>query len=586
MDKARKFSPRTTALGTAALAFAGVALLATPALADSSVYVTNNTGKEIVLKTNSTLGSKHWKKKATVIPPFSRREIYETSRHDGVKNGKTFLFNSEVHVRRAKDKAVLSQHPDEFQLRLKLRGTAFHSHMWQGVRTQAGSESWADDRQKYGSKMNVKGKRWNVTYWAYGTGEDDNVEFVIRENYPKPMGYGKRLTKDWHADHLNILSYNLYMRPTSLFHNGQMKRAKLIPDQFPGYDVIVFQEAFDDDVRAELIRGMKKKGYKYVSNILGTDRGTEQDGGVIVVSRYPIVKQKQRLFKDACIDSDCLADKGVLYVKINKKIGGKNNYYHVFGTHLNTGGPTKKKNVQKRQLRIMRDFIKAQRIPKDQGVLMAGDFNINRTDTAMYDYMLNTLNAGYFTGGKLRGWDYTSDGSINDLTDSGASYLDYVLYSKQHRGIMTSSFAEVRVPRAHMEWKQYAHEKAMWDLSDHFAVYGNFHFADDLGFDPGYDPNPSNDGPIICQTNADCPGGMECERKAGGNSGSTGSSGSSGSSSKRTVKSRPTARSIRPVRGARGKPKAPASRRMVKSKKLPSRGLKRIAGICRVPPPK
>lgn len=566
---------RAASLGLGALAFAGVSLAATAAMADSSVYVTNNTSKELVIQTSSTLPSRYWKKKSTVIPPFSRREVYETNREDGVKKDKNFFFTSKVKVRNAKTKAVLSQQPDEFALRLKLRGQWPGSHMWQGVRSQAGSHSsWADDRQKYGSSMNIKGTPWNVTYWAYATGGDDDVEYVIRENYPLPQGFGKSLGQEWKSNHLNILSYNVYMRPTGLFKNGQMKRAKMIPAQLRGYDVVVFQEAFDNTVRAELIRGMKKQGYKYASDILGTDRDPEQDGGVIIVSRYPIVKQDEELFEGNCADSDCLADKGILYVKINKKIGGKDNFYNVFGTHLNTGGPAKKA-VQKKQLRMMRDFIKSQKIPKEQAVLIAGDMNINRTNAEMYNYMLSTLSAGYFAGGKLKGHPFSHDGPLNDLGEGGQSYLDYVLYSKAHRSIATASYAEVRVPRAISEWKEFAHESAMWDLSDHYAVYGNYHFKNELDFNPG--TSDPDQGPISCTTDAECPTGMKCER------GVAGASGGSSGGTRSTAKVRRTRGSV--SKGLAKPAQAPKGTRYGKASSA-SKALKPIAGICRVPPPK
>ncbi|CAF1261026.1 unnamed protein product, partial [Didymodactylos carnosus] len=48
---------------------------------------------------------------------------------------------------------------------------------------------------------------------------------------------------------VNILSYNIYMRPIQLFLNDQLIRAKLIPSYVREYDIIIFQEAFDGKAR-------------------------------------------------------------------------------------------------------------------------------------------------------------------------------------------------------------------------------------------------------------------------------------------------------------------------------------------------
>lgn len=575
-------------LGLPLAGFLTAGLLATTAYADSSVYVTNNTAKPITLDISSTLPSQYWKKKATVIPPFSRREIFETNRDKGVKSGKSYVFTAKVKPKDAKTGALGSQYTQPFEIKLKLDGKTVGSHMWQSHKSQVGSQgSWHDDRKKYSTNMKVNNLPWNVTYWAYFTGGDDDVEYVFRENYAAPEGYGKNLGAEWKSSHLNVLSYNTYLRPTSMFKNGQMKRAGMIPGQLTGYDVVVFQEAFDDDARAVLINGMKSKGYKYVSNILGNDEGVEQDGGVIIVSRYPIVKQAQIEFND-CSGSDCLAEKGVVYVKINKKVGTQNNYFHVFGTHLQTGADP---GVQNKQLDQMRQFINSRKISKSEGVMLAGDFNIDMYNTGRFNTMLSKLNAGYFNGSQIRGHkpagkDITHDGPINDLGEGSVSYLDYVLYSKGHRKPTSASFAETRVPRALMEWKEFDHEKAMWDLSDHYAVYGNYHFANNMldDWDP-YGGNPP-DGPgdpfQLCNKDSDCPDGLTCQPN---NTGAP----AVPPPTKTATTSLPT-KAIKPVKkttvGAVGKTKTVTKKKPTLGKASAIGKKKMWSGVCKIEPPK
>ncbi|MGB3534218.1 MAG: endonuclease/exonuclease/phosphatase family protein [Microcoleaceae cyanobacterium] len=131
---------------------------------------------------------------------------------------------------------------------------------------------------------------------------------------------------------LDVLSYNIYMRPRFLFFDGQEIQADLLPNKIQGYDVIIFQEAFDDRVRNNLPNRLNNE-YPYKTKILGSDKGIRQDGGVIMVSQWPIKAQYQRLFSNICAAEDCLADKGVLYAQINKQ----GQIYHLFGTHIQSG---------------------------------------------------------------------------------------------------------------------------------------------------------------------------------------------------------------------------------------------------------
>ena len=486
------------------------------AYGSSRVFVQNNTTKDLWFNTTSTLNGSWWKSKATKVISGARAEIFETNRDKGVKSGQTFYFTSDVSVKDpAKKGQAIRQRKQKFALRLQLKGSTVGSHMWQSVRDQSGKQhAWHDDRKKRNAGMRVGNRQWNVRYWAFFTGTDDNVEYVFQEEYPLPEGNRPKMSYERQKHHLNVLAYNVYMRPTpthgtplspstnagmGTFFNGQSIRAGMIPGKIPGYDVVVFQEAFDDPVREKLLNLLKKE-YPYQSRILGEDEGLEQDGGVIILSKWPIVNGKgaQKFFGDVCSGFDCWAEKGVLYVKINKtRKPGEKNYFHIFGTHMNAGDWSK----QEQQLRIIKNFIDAQPIPKTEPVIIAGDFNVNmygshyrRKADKDPPGMLDILNAAYMVPSfnQLRGHRYTHDGPLNDLGSGSQSYYDYVLVSNDHVKMTKASFAEVRMLRSNDEWKEFPHEPAMWDLSDHFAVYASLHFHYDplAGFDPGLVTNP------------------------------------------------------------------------------------------------
>lgn len=264
---------------------------------------------------------------------------------------------------------------------------------------------------------------------------------------------------------LEVLSYNIYMRPRFLFFDGQEVRASLLPNKIQGYDVIIFQEAFDDHVRNNLLNRLNNE-YPYQTKILGSDKGIRQDGGVIMVSKWPIEAQDQQLFGNACAAEDCLADKGVLYAKINKQ----GQIYHLFGTHIQSG--RNKRAIREQQFHIIKSFVDSKQIPKDEPVIMGGDFNVNRFSQSTYESMIAILDVTHPSSKGLR---YTSDGKINDLKGINTrTYLDYVFYSNNHLR-PAEAFNEVRLIRADQKWKGIT-KTSHQDLSDHYPVYGYFEF--------------------------------------------------------------------------------------------------------------
>lgn len=477
------------------------------AYATSRVFVQNNTPKTLVINTTSTLGGAYWKKKAKVIPPWGRGEIYETNRDEGVKDGKTFIFTSDVSVKG--QNGTMKQHTQNFALRLKLRGSAVNSHMWQSVRDQVDRQhAWHDDRKKWNASMRIGKRQWNIKYWAYFTGTEDDVEYVFQEEYDRPVGYDKT-QGEWYNNHLNILTWNVFMRgfPLAEYQTG---RGKMVGPKVPGYDVIAFNEVFDHDGEATLRESMKKAGYPNQTEVLGRGRPVGKgiwDGGVMIVSPYPIVKTDHTFYNKVCEGEDCKADKGVLYAKIDKsKKKGVHNYFHIFATHMNQG--SQDWSYQRRQLEMISGLIKKQKIPQDEAIIVLGDMNINKcnefapgpmtidpvpngpvhqcvTFNPKYQKMLNILGAKDVDH---KGYRYSHDGNINGFNNweyeatfrpinkGSTGNLDHILIVDSGLQPTKASFTETRVLRHYDEWKKLPTDLARWDISDHFAVYGNLHF--------------------------------------------------------------------------------------------------------------
>lgn len=112
------------------------------------------------------------------------------------------------------------------------------------------------------------------------------------------------------------MTYNIWALPVIASHIGD--RYALIPEYVKGYDVLALQEVFASG-REEFLRELAKE-YPYQTKMLDKDGINIYDGGVTIVSRYPIVNQAQYVFPD-CTGTDCFADKGVNYAEVIK--GGK-----------------------------------------------------------------------------------------------------------------------------------------------------------------------------------------------------------------------------------------------------------------------
>jgi endonuclease/exonuclease/phosphatase family metal-dependent hydrolase len=304
---------------------------------------------------------------------------------------------------------------------------------------------------------------------------------------------------------LSLLTYNVQMRPDTLFNDKQAERAPLIGQSsvMDFLDVVIFQEAFDDKYRSiTLAQRNMAINYPYRTRILGSDGVVEQDGGVIILSKWPIENcpqrvmgvpitippgqsgipanacggirmpgmpgnmvlpvwpGEQRLFGDTCSGVDCLADKGVLYARINKE--GRR--YHVFGTHLNAGSEQDGVNARKQQLEIINKFIGDLKIPANEPVIIAGDLNLP---------VLGDIGGGNpYTSLYAVGLPPSPSDPYPRVTTIGGSQLDYIMYSRAHLApLRDKSFSEVRFARGGPSGEPY-----FGNLSDHHPLFGRFVF--------------------------------------------------------------------------------------------------------------
>ncbi|HEX7242879.1 MAG TPA: sphingomyelin phosphodiesterase, partial [Longimicrobiaceae bacterium] len=178
---------------------------------------------------------------------------------------------------------------------------------------------------------------------------------------------------------VKVLSYNVYMRdqvPDWIKNLDILNsaRAPLIADRIArsDYDVVVFQEAFDDEPRERMGQILRNQGkFLYQTTVVGRNSGLKSDGGVFIASRWPIVRQGQIVYKEG--DSwDGFANKGVAWALIDKQ----GFHFNVFGTHTQADGDKKYPGLRQSQFKEMREMVDRVGLYW-QPALLAGDLNVN-----------------------------------------------------------------------------------------------------------------------------------------------------------------------------------------------------------------
>ncbi|WP_284574848.1 sphingomyelin phosphodiesterase [Streptomyces sp. 2P-4] len=286
---------------------------------------------------------------------------------------------------------------------------------------------------------------------------------------------------------LSVLTYNVFLMSKNLYPNwGQDHRAAEIPRTsfYQGHDVVVLQEAFDNS-SSDALKANSAAQYPYQTPVVGRSRTgwdatggaysstTPEDGGVTVLSKWPIVRKEQFVYKDAC-GADWWSNKGFAYVVLD--VNGTK--VHVVGTHAQSTDPGcgagEAAQMRARQFRAIDAFLDAKNIPAGEQVLVAGDMNV---DSRTPEYASMLANADLADTDTRTGHPYSFDTALNSIAryrypSDPREDLDYVLYRKGHArpaGWENNVVNEVSAPWTVSSWgTSYTYT----NLSDHNPVIG------------------------------------------------------------------------------------------------------------------
>ncbi|RXJ74268.1 phospholipase [Veronia nyctiphanis] len=423
--------------------------------ADTDVYLTNNSGETLFIDvshfgTDILQKGDEWLQHEVEVPPWTTREVLSFNRWQGVKAGKTYNFET----------LVSNQSGDTIKLHQQMRGSWHNSSIKHSVSADDKGLSWKDDRNIHRVSSDTFGdKRVELAYKADFTWRYDDLHYTVtptsQDNAPTPT-----------PEALSLMTYNIWALPAVASNISE--RFQLLPEYLKGYDVIALQEVFAGG-RDSFLRDLATE-YPYQTKMLNAPGANVHDGGVTIVSRYPIVNQAQFVYPD-CSGTDCFADKGINYAEVIKN----GEAYHVFATHAASFDTDAARENRQRQFKQMRAMAKSLNIPTNETVIYSGDLNVNKLKfEGDYKQMLSNLNAseptytGYTSG--------TFDPRINNYAGaafSGGShieYLDYILLDNDY-GQNQQIFNRVDVPRTtdSSVWGD-------WNLSDHqpvVSVVGN-----------------------------------------------------------------------------------------------------------------
>ncbi|MET9364342.1 sphingomyelin phosphodiesterase [Streptomyces sp. NPDC006632] len=285
--------------------------------------------------------------------------------------------------------------------------------------------------------------------------------------------------------HLKVLTYNTFLMSQSLYPNwGQDHRAQAIPAApfFQGNDVVVLQEAFDNTASDALKRNAAAQ-YPYQTPVVGRSKDgwdatggsysstTPEDGGVTLLSKWPILHKEQFIYKDAC-GSDWWSNKGFLYAVLD--VNGTK--VHVVGTHTQStdSGCGAGEAVKDRalQFKAIKSFLDAKNVPASEEVMVAGDFNV---DSHGSEYVSMLANGGLVGADSRTGHAYSFDTAENSIarfrypTDPSED-LDYVLHVAGHA--RPSDWNNNVVQESTTPWtvSSWGTDYAYSNLSDHYPL--------------------------------------------------------------------------------------------------------------------
>lgn len=209
---------------------------------------------------------------------------------------------------------------------------------------------------------------------------------------------------------LSLLTHNVMMPvDTTIKQSGQDERAPACVGYWKDQDVVVLCEVGTERMHTYFTRRGREQGLSYATQPL---RDTlKLPGGIMILSRFPILETGVMVFGDHATGMDALVAKGVVWVRVEKE-GVR---FHILGLHLQSGYHPLAKRAQRTQLSLLTRFIEQLHIPPDEPYFLLGDFNVDwHTETSLLSHVCRSTRVAE----PLRhpqSSPYTIDPTVNNL---------------------------------------------------------------------------------------------------------------------------------------------------------------------------
>ena len=428
----------------------------------SRLFVRNSTWQdfnvEVIQSGTLNVVPSEWNEGDSIVRSWletTGQEVLSVNRSNvAVPEGDTAIFD-----------IALNGNTDTLTIKLRVIGVSGGTELDYSISGNGFSEPWFDDGNFHEVQTTLAGKNVIIKYKP--DNDDSNLDRDIRFAIHDLPVYELDAADFQNPNVMNAMIYNIQMISFGVSGMPQAEeRGALFPAQISPYqDVVCYAEVFDDGPREDhLIPAMEDAGFPYYTTILNEPGGIipfPANGGVMIFSRWPIEAEDEIDFEECGqAASDCLANKGVKYARINKL--GKR--YHVFGTHMDAGSNSDDIFARRTQMAEIRDFIANLNIPEHEPVIIGGDFNTDPIGSDMdYQAFVDTMNPiipqhiGY--------WE-------SNFNDDFGKIIDHAWGDRTHLVPITIT-NEIITPRSL--------EPELWDISefsDHRCVLGRFEYPD------------------------------------------------------------------------------------------------------------
>ncbi|WP_131782706.1 sphingomyelin phosphodiesterase [Legionella gresilensis] len=457
------------------------------ACAQYDIFLRNDTPHTVYIDTDASKNldprSYHgWHDKA--LKPYQAAKVQVFNYDKYIDKGKKYKFN-----------IFVKKHPNDRDVLLTfttyLEGKSIGSHLYQSELTTKNQQLYFFDKKPqpmysevYSQKVEniFNSNKEMILYCAtikytvpnphFNFQSTDALTYTILEKQ-KPFNY------NFNSKELSLLTYNVQLWPFygpvgGIRLNRPEVRVNIISDYMKHYDIVSFQELMDKDYRQTLTNNMLQQYPFHYGPNMGK---SFLSSGLMIFSRWPIIKSGGIIYK-ACSNIDCHADKGAIYIKIDKL--GK--IYHIFNTHLQANEKEDDhSDVRARiaQIQELKQFISDQNIPANEVVLLMGDLNINASQCTNnetghcteFKRLISELKVNYRVHKNYKVVSFSSDPSKNWMnTGNSKSILDYIL-PFNNQNIQFSYESKMLVLRGNHAKEMYVGTPyADTDLSDHFAL--------------------------------------------------------------------------------------------------------------------